>query len=230
MRERHFIAATMVALVVMMASAGALAQAPPATPPPAGTTPPPGEEPGFLKPLQFRPMLYWGAGLGLEILPKPTTLCPTSTTCIGSPAGFGFEFHMGARPHYLIALDLMYDAYFFSEKKSAYNQATLQSIMADVRVYLLAGANLEIYAMAGGGVSFFGDKYSVQTMGGGFKVGAGIEFIPSPAFSVGLVAQYRGTYFKGHEPAYDSTLFVNGAFLHGVDIMLNLQFRYVLVK
>jgi hypothetical protein len=219
-------AMSLVAMLTAAAQVGAQA-------PPPKEQPPPPEKKGILKPYQFRPNLYWGAGLGLDIMPLPKTLCPggVNGACIGMPLGFGFEFHMGARPHYLVAIDLMYDAFFFPEEKSAYNQATLQSIHAGVRFYVLAGANIEAYLLAGGGVNFFGDRYSVQSTGGGFRAGAGVEFVPSPAFSVGVVAQYKGTYFPQHEAKIDvddST--VEGAFLHGIDVMLNLAFHYVLVR
>ncbi len=211
-------------LALMLACAGALAQAPVAPEEPAKA--------GFLKAYKFRPNLYWGAGLGLTFMPQPKTLCPTQETCIGSLAGFGFEFHMGARPHYLLALDLQYNAFFFAEEKNAYSQATLQLLEAAVRVYVLAGATIEIYLTAGGGVAFFGDEYNVKTTGGGFKAGAGVELVPTPAFSVGLVALYRGNYLKAHQVPYTTTVDprVPGSLLHSIDIMLNLQFRYVLVK
>ena len=227
MHERSYIIASAAALAAFMFCASAFGQAAPPAPP--GSEAPP-EKTSNLKAYKFRPNLYWGAGLGLTFMPKPKTMCPTSETCIGSPAGFGFEFHMGARPHYLVAVDLMYDAFFFSEEKEAYNQATLQTIHAALRIYFLAGATIEVFGLVGGGVNFFGDKYNVQTTGGGFRMGVGAEWVPTPAFSIGLMALYKGAFFPSHKADYDSTLNVGSELLHTIDIMLNVAFRYVLVK
>ncbi|MBW2261899.1 MAG: hypothetical protein JRG91_08005 [Deltaproteobacteria bacterium] len=221
-------------LLTAVAEAQAPAAAPPPSAPPAGAQPAPAKKPGFLKAYKFRPMLYWGAGLGLNILPARNNLCPDNTTCVGSPAGFGFSLDMGARFHYLVGLELTYDAFFFSKASSYYNQATWQSVRLDARIYVLAGANIEVYIMAGGGVNFFGDKFDVDSTGGGFEAGVGIDFVPSQAFTVGAQVLYRGSVFKSFCPEYADCVTspssrVSREFMHGVLIMVNLQFRYIIV-
>ena len=224
------ILAVMPALALALATALAGAQAP-NDPPATGNPQPEGK---FLRAYQFRPMLYWGAGLGIDILPRRNELCPGGTTCVGSPVGFGFSLDMGARVHYLVALELTYDAFFFREAQDYYNQATWQSIRLDLKVFLLAGANIEIYVLGGGGVNFFGDKFGVDTTGGGFEAGAGIDFIPAQSFSVGAALLYRGTVFGDYEKFADpdvigERLYADRSFMHGILFVINLQFRYVIV-
>ncbi len=236
MDPRKLLPVVLPAAALVLFAALAQAQAPAAAPPPAappGAQPEPEKKPSFLRAYKFRPMLYWGAGLGLNILPARNNLCPGGRTCIGNPAGFGFSLDMGARFHYLVGLELTYDAFFFSKQADYYNQATWQSIRLDARIYILAGANIEIYALAGGGVNFFGDKFAVDTTGGGFEAGVGIDFVPSQAFTVGAQVLYRGSVFRSFCPEYadcslpDSN--VAREFMHGILIMVNLQFRYIIV-
>ena len=104
----------------------------------------------------------------------------------------------------------------------------------DARIYVLAGANIEIYVLAGGGVNFFGNKFAVDSTGGGFEAGVGIDFVPSQAFTVGALVAYRGSVFRAFCPEYADctttpTSRVSREFMHGVLIMVNLQFRYIIV-
>ena len=237
MDPRKLLPAVLPALVLILFAALAEAQAPAAPPPsapPPGAETEPAKKPGFLRAYKFRPMLYWGAGLGLNILPARNNLCPGGQTCIGNPAGFGFSLDMGARFHYLVGLELTYDAFFFSKQADHYNQATWQSIRLDARIYILAGANIEIFALAGGGVNFFGDRFDVDTTGGGFEAGLGIDFVPSQSFTVGAQVLYRGSVFRSFCPEYTNcettpTDKVDREFMHGVLITVNLQFRYIIV-
>jgi hypothetical protein len=232
MDPRKLLAAVLpaAALILLAAVAQAQSAAPPAAPP-AGAQPEPAKKPGFLRAYKFRPMLYWGAGMGLNLLPARNSLCPGGRTCIGSPVGFGFSLDMGARFHYLVGLELTYDAFFFSKTSEYYNQATWQSVRLDARVYILAGANIEIYALAGGGVNFFGDRFAVDTTGGGFEAGLGIDFVPSQAFTVGAQVLYRGSVFKEFDRFEDEgePLHSDRSYMHGILIMVNLQFRYIIV-
>lgn len=234
MQPRKLLLAVLPA-ALMLVTALAEAQAPPAAPPPAaapGTETQPQKKSKFLKAYKFRPMLYWGAGLGLNILPQRNAICPVDETCIGSPVGFGFSLDMGARVHYLVGLELTYDAFFFMKHAEYYNQATWQSIRLDVRVYLLAGANIELYLMGGGGVNFFGDKFAVNTTGGGFEAGAGIDFVPANSFTVGAQLLYRGSVFKEFNKFRDASgtlLHTDRSYMHGILFVVNLQFRYIIV-
>ena len=226
------------ALAAMLAASQAQAQTAPTSHPPSGSTVGP-RPPGFLKAYHFRPHLYWGASLGLNVLPSRNDLCPGDLTCIGSPVGFGFDIHMGFRIHYLFGLQLDYKAYFFSEARDYYNNATWQSIHLDAHIYLLAGANIEVYLLGGGGVDFFGDKFAVETTGGGFEAGAGLDFVPSPGFTVGGKILYRGGVFGGYNPGFQcddgtgtltSCGTVDKHYTHGIEIMVNMRFRYVIVR
>ena len=240
MHDRKLLLAAVPALALMLATAVASAQAPPpSTPPPTapGTAvePEAKKTPSFIKAYKFRPYLYWGAALGLNILPVKNTLCPGQVTCVGSPVGFGFQLDMGARFHHLIALELLYDAYFFLKAEDYYNNATWQSIRLDAHIYFLAGANIEIFGIVGGGVNFFGDKFHVEAKGGGFVVGAGIDFVPAKSFSVGAQLLYRGAVFGSYDPNFEDPDTgadlgsVNRKYMHGVVFQVNLQFRYVII-
>ncbi len=231
----HFspVTALLLALALAWIPDPAAAQAPPPSAPPPGTaTGQPPTKQGFLKAYNFKPTLYWGAGLGVDILPAKDAVCPTGvSTCIGAPVGGGFEFHMGARFHYLIAADITYDAFFFPQKRNTYNRATLQNVRLDLRVYLLSGANLEVFLFGGGGIAFFGDEYKIDGTGGGFGAGAGLELRPSLGFSFDITAGYRGAIFNKIDTDFGTTETVaHDAFLHGVFIMMQLQFHYVFSK
>jgi hypothetical protein len=226
------------ALLVLSIASQALAQAPPPSAPPPSAPPPgaqePEKKPGFLRAYHFRPYVYGGGGLGLSILPAKNNLCPGGITCIGGPVGFGFALDVGARFHYLVALELNYDAFFHMEDDDYYRRATWQAITLDLRIYALAGSVVEIYALAGGGVNFFGDQYKADVTGGGFEVGAGVDFVPAPSFTIGAKVMYRGGVFPEFRSSFtdDATgdkYTIKQNIMHGIFIMFNLQLRYIIV-
>lgn len=188
----------------------------------------------------FTPELYYGVGVGADFIGNNSDLdvCALETSDTGTVnhcqtitelTGGGAALFVGTRLASWFGLQLTYDAFFHQGSgNDPYNLATLQSLRAEARFFLLPGSLIEPYLEAGGGLYLIGDEYGVAKAGGGFQLGAGLDLYLDAELSLGAEALYRGIYFGGFDisqsdlPWASSGGSVKQGFVHDVGVLANL--------
>ena len=183
------------------------------------------------------PEVFYGLGVGADILGNSGDLgvcAPASgggERClrITAPAGGGASLFVGLRPSEFVGVVLTYDAFFHrGEDLDAYALATLQSVRADARFFLLPGWLVDPYLQAGAGLYLLGDEYDAAVAGGGFQLGGGVDVYLAPILSAGLNVLYRGIYFgefdigRGDMPWASGDGRVQEGLIHDVTVLLDL--------
>jgi hypothetical protein len=183
------------------------------------------------------PEVFYGLGVGADILGNSRDLgvCAPATAggerClrITELAGGGASLFVGVRPSEYVGVALTYDAFFHrGEDADAWALATLQSVRADVRFFLLPGGLVDPYLQAGAGLYLLGDEYDAAVAGGGFQLGGGFDVYLAPILSAGLNVLYRGLYFGEFDLARSAMPWASGdgrvpeGLLHDVTVLLDL--------
>jgi hypothetical protein len=181
--------------------------------------------------------VFYGLGVGADIIGNSSdvNVCATASgggeRClrITEPAGGGASLFVGLRPSEFVGVALTYDAFFHrGEDPDAYALATLQSVRADARFFLLPGSLVDPYLQAGAGLYLLGDEYDAAAAGGGFQLGGGLDVYLAPILSAGLNVLYRGIYFGEFDIARSDMPWASGdgrvqeGFLHDVTVLIDL--------
>ncbi len=166
--------------------------------------------------------IQYGVAFTVEGIASAGPICSgAGNPCILGSGG-GIAIRVGWRPSEELYVG---GAYEFSKQDPGklYRLGILQQARGEVRYYFRTGRSLTPFALLGGGLTGYGNEWSVDTWGPTATCGAGLEAELSGGELLGLALVYRPVYL--HSFVDSSTLSHDSGVAHIIGLELALEAR-----